>query len=288
MGFLDAIRGIFSGKGRGYDVDELARRLGMRALDLEKISPDYREFQIPKRRGGARTISAPAESLKKIQRRILRRLLGRLKAHPAVHGFERGKSIVSNATTHARQALIINVDMRDFFESTIETRVLRYFRRIGWNKPAAQILTKICTYRGGLPQGAPTSPRLSNVVNCQLDARLAGFAKACDAAYTRYADDITFSFSDEQSAASRSTVGFIREVLSEYGYQLHDKKTRVLRRHHQQRVTGLVVNDGVRLPRKTRRWLRAVEHRLATDGASTLSEAQLAGWRSFQKMVEGR
>jgi hypothetical protein len=321
--------------GSGCGVDELARRLDTDARELRRFRPRYREFTIPKRSGGRRRILAPDDELKRLQRRILRRLLGRLRAHPAAHGFERGRSIVTNALPHRGRDAVVRLDLVDFFPSTRAARIRRYFRRIGWNRAATRILVRLCTHEGRLPQGAPTSPRLSNLVNYRLDARLAGIAAALGAVYTRYADDLTFSFAraddlDGDSPLDRhpgtgrplplDTTGTLRELLptlrdrvryvgsftarvvGEEGYRLHlRRKSSVRRRHHRQIVTGLVVNERPNLPRATRRWLRAVEHRarlaeqprLDSDGSvdygrrkqPTLTPTQLEGWRAFRAMI---
>lgn len=293
MGFWDSIRGMFSGGAGEADapagvltVAELARRLGVGEAELRALRPAYRRFQVPKRTGGWRTIYEPEESLKRVQRLLLRRLLRRLASHTAAQGFERGRSIVTCALPHARRAVVLRMDIRDFFTSTRAARVEKYFRRVGWDAEAAALLTRLCTHEGGLPQGAPTSPRLSNLVNFQLDARLAALARKCGAAYTRYADDLTFSFAADDHASVRQVIRVTKEVLGEAGYRLHtDKKLRVLRRHQRQTVAGLVVNERVRLPRRTRRRLRAVEHHASHWRAPTLTPAQLEGWRALQKMI---
>ncbi|HEV3446044.1 MAG TPA: reverse transcriptase family protein [Gemmataceae bacterium] len=288
-------------QGKGYGVDELARRLGMSAADLRAVAPVYREFAIAKRDGGRRKILAPANNLKDLQRRILRRLLARLKCHPAVHGFERGKSIVSNARCHVGKAVVLRFDLKDFFPSTTAARVHRYFRKIGWNRDASKLLVRLCTHEGGLPQGAPTSPRLSNLVNYRLDARLAGLAARprlrnprtgrlapaqARATYTRYADDLTLSFATDDPKLIRNLIIQVKYLVGSEGYQLHlHKKLQIRRRHDRQLVTGLVVNESVNLPRARRRWLRAVEHRLARGQEATLTPAQVAAWRALAAMV---
>ena len=309
--------------GRGHDVDELARRLHSDAKELRRFQPKYREFTIPKRSGGKRRILAPDDATKRLQRTVLRRLLARLRAHPAATGFERGKSIVTNALAHQGQAVVVRMDLVDFFPSTRTKRVYRYFRRIGWNRRASKTLVRLCTYQGGLPQGAPTSPRLSNLVNYRLDARLAGMAVWLGGVYTRYADDMTISLSEEDretdwvirsgppllfefektSDKVRYLLGFVGRVVGEEGYRLHRrKKMSVRRRHHCQKVTGLVVNDRVNLPRATRRWLRAVEHRtrlgkqpffgshqplnFASHKQPTLTPTQLEGWQALRAMIQ--
>ena len=295
--------------GHGHGLKELARRLDTDARELRHFRPQYRQFTIPKRSRGYREIRAPNDATKRLQRRILRRLLARLKAHSAAMGFERGHSIVTNALPHVGQGAVVRFDLVNFFPSTMLRRVRKYFRRVGWNRRAAGILVRLCTYEGGLPQGAPTSPRLSNLVNFRLDARLAGMATALNAIYTRYADDITFSLSDELQAngkpqPARDPVDshgsnvtcalgimvdmlpsiaerveyikrFVHKVAADEEYRVHRRrKTSVRRHHHRQIVTGLVVNEHVNLPRTTRRWLRAVQHRMDRSRASSLDVHQ--------------
>lgn len=292
MGFWDAIRGLFgdaggASAGGGLGVDELARRLGLDEAALRALVPRYRQFHIRKRSGGQRLIDEPEADLKRVQRLILRRLLGRLRPHPAAHGFERGRSIVTAALPHVRRAVVLRLDVQDFFLSTSRARVVSYFRRIGWGAEAAGLLAGLCTQRGGLPQGAPTSPRLSNLLNFRLDARLAALARAHGAAYTRYADDMTFSFDADEHETLVAVIRTTKKALREEGYRLHtDRKLRVLRPHMRQTVAGLVVNERVRLPRATRHWLRAVEHRASNGRATTLTPAQLQGWRALRHMVE--
>lgn len=283
MGFLD-----FLSKGSGHGLDELARRLGMSPPELASIQAAYRQFTIPKRSGGHRRILAPQKELKSVQRRILRRLLALLVSHPAATGFERGRSIVTNASRHLGRAVVVRMDLRDFFESTSARRVRRFFRRIGWNRPAARRLGELCTHRGALPQGAPTSPRLANLVNYRLDTRLNNLAAAFGATYTRYADDLVFSFDVDKRTQTKRLINLVKLIVREEGYRMHTRrKLHIRRRHQQQRVTGLVVNHRVNLPRRTRRWLRAVEHHHATGRSSTLTETQLSGWRAYASMIAG-
>lgn len=309
--FLDPIRcggmigwllNLLGFAGKGYGPDELARRLDVPLERLEAVQPKYREFTIPKRSGGRRRITAPDKKLKQLQRRILRRLLARLRSHPGATGFERGQSFVTNAGRHQGQAIVIRFDIVDFFPSISEERVKKYFRRIGWNRKATRLLVRLVTWQGSLPQGAPTSPRLSNLVNYRLDSRISVLAKHFDAVYTRYADDITLSLPTDQCNI-RPLIGGVMAILRDEGYVAHQrKKFSVLRRHHRQKVTGLVVNDRVQLPRQTRRWLRAVEDRArhywpeaGTMSSSedwrplkypTITKPQLDGWRALVQMIE--
>jgi RNA-directed DNA polymerase len=198
--------------------------------------------------------------------------------------------------------VIVKMDLREFFPSTSTRRVRRYFRQVGWNRPAAKLLVRLCTYEGGLPQGAPTSPRLSNLVNYRLDVRLTALAaqrrlryprtgptietRELGGVYTRYADDLTFSFTVDDPGTIRYIVLMTKHIVRDEGYTLHQRgKLQVRRRHARQQVTGLVVNQRVNLPRVVRRWLRAVEHRLRTGQGATLAATQVAGWRGLQQMI---
>lgn len=268
-------------------LDELARRLGVTVDELRAVPLTYREFTVPKKSGGERKLAAPGERLAVVQRLILRRLLGRLEPHEAAEGFRRGHSAATHAKRHMGRAVVVTLDVKDFFARTSSDRVLELFGRVGWNREAAELLVRLTTHRGGLPQGAPTSPALSNLVNRRLDARLAGAAEFADAVYSRYADDLAFSFDEDEPFRIRELVRVVKFVLAKEGYKLHHrKKLHVRRRHNRQLVTGLVVNEHLAVPRWRRRWLRAVVHRMTHGGGATLRPDQVAGWAAYLSMIE--
>ena len=124
-------------RGLGLGVDELARRLGMTADELHSFRPRYAERHIPKAKAGTRRLLVPDPATKQLQRRLLRRVLARLRAHPAACAFERGKSILDAARPHSGRAVVIKIDVVNFFDSTTAMRLDDYFRRIGWNAEAA-------------------------------------------------------------------------------------------------------------------------------------------------------
>jgi RNA-directed DNA polymerase len=274
-----------------YNLDELFRRLGMPQQDPTTAQPRYREVRIPKRRGGIRKLHVPDEPTKVIQRRILRRLLQRLNCHEAAMGFEKGKSIRDHAQRHVQSQVVVNLDLVDFFPSTYHQRVNAFFQRVGWNREAARWLTTWTCHDQGLPQGAPTSPKLSNLVNRLMDQQLSQCAARRGFRYSRYADDLTFSFPQKSefkppnSEEIHRLTREIKTIVRGFGYRLHRKKRRIRRQHQQQTVTGLVVNQKVQLPRQTRRWLRAVVHRHRSGKEATLSTQQLIGWNAFQHML---
>jgi hypothetical protein len=271
-----------------FDAAELARRLGVTIAELRGAQPRYRELRISKRTGGLRTLHAPDPPTLVLQRRIHRRLLAKLPVHDAAHGFERGRSIVTNAAPHAARPVILKLDLADFFGRTRASRVRRYWRVLGWDKEAAAILTRLTTLDGGLPQGAPTSPRIANLVNVRLDARLAGIARTLGATYTRYADDLTFSFPEDDGDRVRDLLRVVRRILwHEARYEIQRaKRLQVRRSWERQLITGLVVNQRPRLPRETRRWLRAVEHRTYSGGQPTITREQLRGWQALESMID--
>lgn len=280
-----------------FDVAELAKRLDVPEAELRAFVPQYRRHDIQKRGAayrdpakGKRRLHIPDDATKALQRRVLRRVLRKLKVHPCATAFEPGCSVARNAAAHAYQAVVIKLDVVGFFDNTSADRVEAYFRGVGWTDEAARILTRITTHRDCLPQGAPTSPALSNRLNLRLDEAIFREVRARQGTYTRYADDITISFPYDRRNRHRGLAGILTAVpriVERYGYRLHrDQKRKVLRRQCSQRVTGLVVNDGVRLPRETRRWLRAVQHRMDTGGEATLRPDELAGWRAYQAHVE--
>ena len=273
----------------GRTVTDLCDWLQIPVTELRTVPRDCRQFLIPKRSGGQREILAPNDRLKLVQRRIHRRLLRGLSCHPAATGFERGRCIVENALPHCGQAVVLNLDIVEFFRSTPASRVQRLFRCCGWGRGASRLLTNLCTHDGSLPPGAPTSPRLSNLVNRFLDEDLAELAAAFGARYTRYADDLTFSFAEDDPFQVRSLLWNVRRILWHRGYTVHHRrKLSIRRRHQRQQVTGLVVNERPRLSRPVRRRLRAVRHRFANKRRATISREELDGWLSFERMIRER
>ena len=268
------------------DLAELARRLQMPIETLQGHEPTYRTAEIPKPRGGVRRLEIPDDSTKTLQRRILNYLLRSLNAHPLACGFEPETSIVHAALPHQRQAMVVKMDVRRFFESTLSQRIQKYFEAIGWNEEAADLLTALTTYNGHLPQGAPTSPRLSNLVNCRMDEALLRLVKRHKGAYSRYADDITISFPFRRGRTARGLTQAVRRILKMYGYTMHGgAKLRFYRQNQRQQVLGLVVNEKVALPRKTRRWLRAVRHHQDNGRPTSITTEQLGGWDALQQMI---
>jgi retron-type reverse transcriptase len=263
----------------------------------------YAYFEVPKRSGGTRLLAAPRPRLAAAQRWVLREILDRLPVEPPAHGFVRGRSTVTNAAPHCRRDVVVNLDVADFFPSITFARVRGLFESLGYSGAAATVLALLATecprsaveYDGAtywvaageraLPQGAPTSPAISNQIVRKLDRRLAGAAAAMGWAYTRYADDMTFSAPAGKRAEIPIVLARARHVVEEEGFALNPKKGRVQRRAGRQLVTGVVVNEAPRLPREEVRRLRAILHGARQTG---LAAQNREGRPRFESWLRGR
>lgn len=270
----------------------------------------YIHFNLPKKTGGFRKISAPKPDLKAAQAWTLENILTRVKVHEAAHGFLLGKNIVSNAAAHVGAKTIVNFDLENFFPSITYKRVKGVFASLGYSEAVATVLALICTapeteeieidgkiYFVGLgerhlPQGSPASPAISNIIARRLDKSLTKIAESNGFRYTRYADDMTFSTASADAEISKLTAQ-IRFVSEKQGFKINENKTRILRRGRQQEVTGIVVNDKISIDRKTLRKFRAVLHQAETVGLENLRWgnspdliAALKGYANFVFMVD--
>jgi len=243
----------------------------------------YHRFTIPKRTGGERLISAPYKKLKAAQHWILEKVLEPLALAEHAHGFVPGKSTVTNALPHLGSAVIVNVDLRDFFPTVTYKRVKGLYRKLGYSEEVATVLALVCSEpdvtetvldgtkyyvaRGPrrLPQGAPTSPAITNVLCRRLDRRVAGWARKHGFTYTRYADDLTVSAKDRTAPVGKM-LAFLRKVTAAEGFAIHPDKVRVVRRGRRQEVTGVVVNERPGVPRDELRRFRALLHHIDKDG----------------------
>jgi hypothetical protein len=310
-------------------VDKLAEALSMNVSRLRWFTfhrevdtgSHYRSWQIPKRDGSMRTITAPKKELKAAQRWALRHVYERLPVHGAAHGFLPARSIVSNAEAHADADVVVKLDIQDFFPTITWKRVKGLLRKGGLPEQAATLLALLSTesprelieFRGktlhvakgprALPQGAPTSPAITNAICLRMDRRLSGLARKLNFRYTRYADDLAFSWRAPEKKgphdkSPKAPVGVlisaVKKIIQSEGFRVHPRKTQVLRAGMRQRITGLVVNgakDGqpkARVPRTTLRQLRAALHNRehGKPGKAGESLAQLRGMAAFVHMTD--
>ena len=207
----------------------------------------YRTFKIPKKSGGYRTIEAPCERLKQIQRWIKDEIIDKLVMSEYATGFRKNLSIVDNAKKHVGKELVIGMDLKDFFPSVTYEEIFLMFRYVGYRKDVAHLLSKLCTNAENvLPQGSPASPSIANHVLLKLDKRLGILAETIGADYSRYADDITFS--GKKSIAS--IIPLVEKIVAEENFTINKTKTRLQYKNQRQEVTGLIVNNKISISRE--------------------------------------
>lgn len=260
---------------------------------------------VSKRSGGYRLIEMPKSRLRETQQRLLHGFLEHLPAHQAAHGFRVGRSCLTHAALHQNKAVVVRMDLQDFFSSIPASRIHALFTHIGCPTHVARLLTGITTHRtpwrelntpenrariqfdqrqrlnsAHLPQGAPTSPALSNLCAFRLDLRLDALAKALNATYSRYADDLVFS--GERALLSGAQRFHIRvaAIALEEGFRLNTQKTRFMGTSQRQKITGLVVNRHPNIPRKDYDQLKVILHNSVVYGAAKQNLQNLSDFRA--------
>jgi RNA-directed DNA polymerase len=239
---------------------------------------NYKEFFLKKKNGGMRVIHAPKKNVKILQRKLNHVLSLEYAPKNFVTGFCKGKSIKDNALHHVRGKVILNLDIKDFFTSINFGRVRGFFlKRYKFSPEVATVLAQLCCCKDAqgntyLPQGAPTSPLVSNMICSRLDNQLMNLAKNYKCVYTRYADDITLSslkgsFSNKIVKVDNTNGGFqielgedLRKIIETNGFVINNEKVRLRNFNKRQEVTGLVVNEKVNVKRKFIRQVRAMLH----------------------------
>ena len=271
---LDFVQRQFIGLQSDNDVANILEiPIGQLLYILYSQKDTYVNFTVKKKSGEDRHIESPCSSIKILQDKVRPLIEAHYRVKKPVHGFVgNGKGIISNAEQHKKKTYVLNIDLKDFFHSVNFGRVQGIFKNIPFNMgtPAATVLAQLCTHKRRLPQGASTSPVLSNLASTTLDKKLTKIAKKFYLTYTRYADDITFSSNEPFSQALLEKdklddgqyiykVGNVLEaaVISS-GFSINHKKTRLQHKSQRQEVTGLVVNKGVNINRKFIRKTRAM------------------------------
>lgn len=267
----------------------------------------YLCFWQPKRSGGHRLIEAPLPRLKAIQRRILDGILAPVPLHPDAFGFAAGRNCRMAAQRHCGEQVVMCFDLQDFFGSVTAARVHGLFRTLGYPWAVARDLTGLVTTRTHqnvllevslphaqrqrlrqphLPQGSPCSPALANLAAWRLDRRLSALARQAGAAYSRYADDLTFSgdadIAFERGVPLREIIG---EIAAEEGFALNLAKTRLQHASQRQAVTGIVVNRHLNLPRNEFDRLKAILHNCRRFGPESQNRE---GIPNFRAHLDGR
>lgn len=270
-----------------YDIGHLCSLLGYDPAYVLGVCNSaghfYRSFTIPKHSGGTRRIDEPLPSLKEIHHWILEEILEKVEPSRFAKAFCRGKSIKDNARFHRGQRFVLCLDIEGFFPKVRFRKVYRVYRQLGYTKPVAVALSNLCLLQGSLPQGAPTSPALSNLVCRRVDARISSLCLKRGLRFTRYADDITISGDFNVG----SLINFVTRVLAEDGFQVNQRKTRVLKRNQRQQVTGVVVNDKLQVPRHFRAELRQHVYYIERYGLASHMERRHISKSNFLMYLAG-
>lgn len=266
---------------------------------LYRLTDDqkYNTFQINKKLGGVREIISPINSLKILQQKLNYTLSLVNEYRPTVHGFRKDKSIVTNASQHVSKRYVFNLDLSDFFPSINFGRVRGLFltRPFNFNEEVSTVLAQLCCYKGFLPQGAPTSPIISNMICFKLDGQLQKLAKESGCSYSRYADDITFSSNNKKILKNIVLLNGenidnkidlsdgLRSIILSNKFDVNEKKVRLAYRYNQQVVTGLKVNEKVNVSRKFIRQVKAMLHAWEKYGLADSEEEYYKKYYHSQK-----
>jgi RNA-directed DNA polymerase len=289
------------------ELDWFADRQGRNNQESSQRLQHYSYHWRKKRSGGMRLVEAPKSRLKNVQRKILREILDAIPVHDAAHGFRHRRSIVSCVQGHVGQALVLRMDVADFFPSIAQSRVVGLLMWVGYPEEVARTIGAICTNdtpphvldfnplplsyqqrrrwdetfrRPHLPQGAPTSPVLANLCAYRLDARLTGLARSADATYTRYADDLIFSGGESFRRGVRRFRIYVHSVVLEEGFRIVEQKSRIMPRGVRQHAVGIVLNDHPNTPRNQFELLKAILHNAAKFGPQSQNRERHPDFRA--------
>jgi len=252
----------------------------------------YSEVSIPKKTGGTRQLHIPTDELKTLQSDLKRFLASTLhrRVHKCANAYIPGRNTVTNATPHLGCAVLIKLDIVDFFGSIRREALLGCLEGAIHSNMVRQRVADLISLPNGVAQGAPSSPLVSNLCMREFDIEMYGQSSKLGARYTRYSDDITLSLPADDPEKVRILIKMTQRLLRKNGYELNTKKQklRVLRPHQAQQICGVTINSGKpTISRKQRRLLRAAVHRVAAGKEASLSQEQIEGWHAYIAMVQG-
>lgn len=280
-----------------FDNAHLSSLIGIKLGSLQKMVRDtslyYYHFKIPKRDGSNREIAAPSAALYFVQRWIYDNILAQEEVGDFSFGFARGRSIVDNARCHLGAACLLQMDLENFFPSISFERICSVFRYMGYTNDVCYTLASVCALSGCLPQGAPTSPMLSNIVAKRLDRRISSAMKSLGLNYSRYADDLCVS----GLVISRKVQIYLEEIIESEGFKVNANKTRSVKGKGRKIVTGISISSGkLTIPRSAKREIRKNVHHIlrvgllkhleVTGGSDIIFIERLIGKLNFWRMVE--
>lgn len=268
-----------------------------------KAASQYKKFEIKKKNGKKRVILAPVSAIKTLQKKLNFILQLEYQPNVSAHGFINGRNILSNAKVHVGKRIVFNVDLKDFFPSINFGRVRGLFlsKPFNFNTEIATILAQLCCYEGALPQGAPTSPVISNMLCVRLDRELRHLARRTNCFYTRYADDITFSTDRRVFHSDVATHTFISEgvfdlsigsilmdIIETNGYKVNFQKLHISHNGRRKQVTGIVVNEKLNVPRRYIRKIRSMLHAWKKFGLEQAQTQHFEKYKSENRLYADR
>ncbi|MBL4862058.1 MAG: retron St85 family RNA-directed DNA polymerase [Crocinitomicaceae bacterium] len=269
--------------------DDFTRLLKISSSIIQQISKQttkdrfYKEYRIPKKSKGFRQIAQPVRKLKALQIWILRNILDKLTTSDSSKGFEKGTNIKDNVRPHVGARVIMSLDLESFFPSISSNKVFGIFYSLGYNTEASWLFTNICTYKNKLPQGSPSSPKLSNLICWKLDFRIEGYTNKRDIVFSRYADDLTFSSKSIKKIIKAKNM--VKHIIEDEGFVINEDKTRIMGPSRQKKVTGLIVSGHkVGIGRKKYREMRVKIINLFTHESDDFSHVM--GWMSYINSVD--
>jgi RNA-directed DNA polymerase len=212
--------------------------------------------------------------MRAVQYRILTKILNEIEVPDYVYAFEKGKNIPTMARAHVGKGTVISIDLKDFFTSIKQRHLQQLFENLGFGDKPAKTLSELCTYEAFVPQGALTSPKISNLITAHtFGPELKAYCDEHGLSLTIYADDITISSNDDLVkaggyGATMEIISFVSQLVASYGFRVNRKKTKVMRPHQRQYVCGVVVNQRVNLQKSERNILKAIVHNTRINGVA--------------------
>jgi retron-type reverse transcriptase len=257
----------------------------------------YLSYGIKKRRGRSRRIDAPQQQLADVQNKILYKILYKYKPHPIAYGFVKDRGPKENAEKHVGAEILITIDIKNFFNSITEKEVwstleFLFNKKLPYDTATTDdigVIVQLLTYRGRVPQGAASSPAISNLFMLPFDKQLKKLQSKYEVIITRYADDIAISSKKKPTFKVKDLLDDIREILRPAGLRMNKSKTKIRKRYHRMKVTGIVVNEKPNIPRENWRNFRACLHNIKTkepiEKVSEEDRQKLRGYIEWVKTI---
>ena len=290
-------------KYRSKDLDVFFNEVASESMIdfiLTRKDSYYKTFNVKKKNGSYRTINEPLNQLFTIQKEFSLFFLMNRSKNENSHGFELNKSIITNANKHVNKKIVLNIDLENFFLNISTSRIVEFLiKKFNVSEIKATKIADILTYKNSLPQGSPSSPIISNFICEKLDLELYKYCRRFNITYTRYADDMSFSFSFDK--LPKFQVNNIISIIEQNGFKINKAKYRYYYRNTRQIVTGLVVNEKVNVKREFYKNLRAILYNWNSKGIEVAQNKfiekhgenknfilTVAGWINFLGQVQGK